>query len=86
MTAKTASAEAVSSPLYTLEQVCERTTLGKSSVYQLIAEGKFPRPIRLKPHASRWERIAVDAWLDSRIREHTEGREPYSTAPEPEAA
>ena len=80
MAAKAASTEAVRSPLYTLDQVCERTTLGKTSIYNLVREGRFPKPVPLLPHASRWVRVQVDSWVQARIREAAEGLEPYSMA------
>ena len=80
MTAKTPSAEVITSALYTIDQVCERTTLGKSSIYELVKQGRFPKPVRLMAHASRWVRADVDAWVQSRIREAAENLEPYSTA------
>ena len=73
MTAKAHSAEVIKSPLLTIDQVSELTSLGKSSIYELIKQGKFPKPVRLMAHASRWERAKVEAWVAARIREAAEG-------------
>lgn len=50
------------------EQVERRVGLGKSAIYKLIAEGDFPRPLRLTPGAVRWRVEEVDAWLATRER------------------
>ena len=80
MTAKAPTAEVIKSPLLTIVQVCELTSLGKSSIYNLIKDGDFPKPVHLLAHSSRWVRADVEAWVQARIREAAEGLEPYSTA------
>ena len=44
-----------------------RTGFSKSTIYNLIREGKFPRPIALGPRAVAWPMEQVDAWINSRI-------------------
>lgn len=39
--------------------------LGKSKIYALIAEGRFPRPYKLAPKAARWSEREILAWIDS---------------------
>ena len=46
-----------------------RTALSRSSIYKLVAAGKFPRPIRLGPRSVGWIEAEVDEWLDRRIAE-----------------
>lgn len=41
--------------------------LGKSKIYALIAEGRFPRPYKLSTKAARWSEREVLAWIE-RIR------------------
>ena len=55
------------SPLLTIDQVCARTTLGRTSIYSLVQKQLFPQPVKLTAKASRWERAAVDAWVQARI-------------------
>src|SRR3546814_10047145 len=44
-----------------LPEVCRRVGLGKSMIYEMIREGRFPAPYKLSPFASRWsEREIVD--------------------------
>ena len=40
--------------------------LSKARIYEMVAAGEFPRPIRLGPRAVGWRRSDVEAWLDSR--------------------
>lgn len=51
-----------------MQGVCEKVGLGRSSIYELIAQGQFPRPFRLTPggRAVGWFEADLDAWLMSR--------------------
>ena len=51
-----------------MQSVCEKVGLGRSSIYELIAQGQFPRPFRLTPggRAVGWFEADLDAWLMSR--------------------
>lgn len=42
------------------------TGLARSTLYDLMARGEFPRPIRLTGKAVGWEAEAIDAWIASR--------------------
>ena len=44
-------------------QVCARTGLSKSTIYELVAKGRFPGPIRISGRATGWIEAEVDAWL-----------------------
>jgi prophage regulatory protein len=56
-----------------LRQVKERTGLSKSTIYEAIAEGKFPAAVALLAggKASGWFEDAVDAHLDARLADPT---------------
>lgn len=41
------------------------TGLGRSALYQRIAEGTFPAPVRLSSRCARWNAGSVTAWLES---------------------
>ena len=47
-----------------------------STLYELIAAGRFPRPFKLVPggRASGWLESAVDAWVDARASGKKEDR------------
>lgn len=52
-----------------LPAVKARTGLSRSTIYQRIGEGQFPRPVKLGPRAVGWLETDVDAWLDARIQQ-----------------
>ena len=41
------------------------TALSKSALYSMMAEGAFPRPVRVGPHAVRWRWEDVMAWIEA---------------------
>jgi prophage regulatory protein len=41
--------------------------LQRSQIEQLIAEGKFPRPVKLSPHRKGWLQAELIAWQQQRI-------------------
>jgi len=54
-----------------LPDVMRRTGLSRSLVYKLIADGTFPRQIKLTKHASGWDERAIDTWINDRIAAST---------------
>lgn len=42
------------------------TGLGRSTIYRLMAERKFPSPVRLGPRAVAWRRTDLDEWSEAR--------------------
>lgn len=47
----------------------ERATgLSRSTIYCMIADGQFPKPIKLGKRAVGWTEASVVAWLDSRAQ------------------
>lgn len=59
----------VGSTLLRLGRVCEIVGLARSTVYYLIANGRFPRPIQVSTRAIRWNSADISAWVDARIRD-----------------
>lgn len=59
--------------LLKLDEVMRRVGLGKSMVYRLISEGKFPAPYKISPFASRWSEQEIVAWI-SEVKDGFEGR------------
>ncbi len=49
-----------------LRAVCEVTGLSRSTVYRLVSDGGFPKPVRLGPQSVGWRVSEVDEWLESR--------------------
>ncbi|WP_394270644.1 helix-turn-helix transcriptional regulator [Qipengyuania sp.] len=55
--------------LQTVDQVAEKLTISKASVWRYAArDPEFPKPIKLSPGCSRWRADEVDAWLETRER------------------
>ncbi|MBK7531509.1 AlpA family transcriptional regulator [Piscinibacter sp.] len=46
--------------------VMRMTGLGRSTIYRLIAEHKFPSPVRLGPRAVAWRSSDLDEWSEAR--------------------
>ena len=44
----------------------ELTGLSRASIYRLIAEGEFPRPVRVSATAVRWRASDIAVWIQSR--------------------
>lgn len=51
--------------LIRLSEVKQRVGLGKTLIYEMISEGRFPKPYKLTPAAARWSAREVDAWIAS---------------------
>lgn len=57
---------AASPPLLRMPIVMQMTGLGRSTIYRMIAESKFPRPVRLGERAVAWRRTDLDRWSQAR--------------------
>lgn len=58
--------------LVRLSEVCHRVGLGKTRIYQLIADGEFPAPYKISG-ASRWSEAELVEWI-YRVKDGFEGR------------
>lgn len=47
-------------------EVEARTGLGRSTIYAMMAQGAFPKPIKLGARAVAWPESEIAAWLESR--------------------
>jgi len=52
-----------------LAQVKDRTTFGKTAIYDRIKQGTFPAPLRLSHRCSRWREDEVNNWILGLSRE-----------------
>lgn len=50
-----------------LKEVMVMTGLGRSTIYKLQAEGKFPKSIPLSERAIGWYAFEVEAWLQEKL-------------------
>lgn len=46
--------------------VMRMTGLGRSTIYRLVADRRFPSPVRLGPRAVAWRRADLERWSDAR--------------------
>lgn len=54
--------------LISLAQVKEITGLGKTMIYRLIRQGKFPQQFKPGGYASRWSEAEVCNWREAQRR------------------
>ena len=45
----------------------ERSGLGRSTIYDYMARGLFPQPIRLGERAVGWRESDINSWIESRL-------------------
>ena len=55
--------------LIKLKTVMECTGLARSTVYKFIAEGRFPKPVKLGPRMVAWVEGEIQQWILERIGE-----------------
>lgn len=60
--------------LLRLPEVIRTCGLARSSIYDLIAAERFPRPVPLTATARAWRSDEVDAWIADRIAARDAGR------------
>ena len=51
-----------------LPAVLATVGVSKGRIYAWMAEGKFPRPVRLGVRAVGWRKSEINEWLESRPR------------------
>lgn len=60
--------------LLTINEVCERTRLSRSTIYNLIKKGSFPRQIT-EGRSSRWLLGEVFGWVDEKAKARCQSRD-----------
>lgn len=55
------------STILRLPTVKARTGLSRSTIYQRVAQGSFPKPVNLGARAVGWIDAEIDAWLSAQI-------------------
>lgn len=68
--------------LLRLPQVQEVTGLGKTKIYELQSQGRFPRSVKITAYSVGWVESEVQDWVASRIgtrRRWSTGRPPGRT-------
>ena len=49
-----------------IQDVCDYTTLCRSSVFKMVAANEFPQPLKLSYKVVAWQREDIDKWLASK--------------------
>jgi len=57
----------MSTELLTLTEVCKRVRLGKTSVYELMKQGIFPKQVLISAKKVVWVGSEIDAWIEETI-------------------
>lgn len=50
-----------------LPLVIERTGLSRSTIYEHISNGNFPKQVPLGPHSVGWVENEISAWIEAKI-------------------
>ena len=50
-------------------EVCARTGLSRSYLFDLEAQGRFPARVKLSERTAAWVESEVSAWIEARIAE-----------------
>lgn len=55
-------------------EVENMTGLSRSTIYQRMAAGAFPKPVRLGPQRVGWISTEISQWIEDRVTERDMGR------------
>lgn len=50
-----------------LAEVRNRVPYSRSTIYQLVTQGRFPKPINLGARAVAWLESDIDEWIAARV-------------------
>ena len=48
-------------------EIEKRTGLKRSTIYEKIKAGTFPKPVKLGARAVAWPEAEINAWMENRI-------------------
>ena len=54
-----------SNQLLRINEVCQLTSVAKSTLNLWVARGKFPKPILLSPTIKVWKESTVQEWVET---------------------
>ncbi len=57
-----------------IKEVIEKTSIGRTKLYEMMDAGDFPRSIKLGARSVGWVETEVDGWIKSRIMERDQIR------------
>lgn len=51
----------------TPKQVCEKIALSRATLDRMVAQGRFPKPMKLTERRMAYEAQAVEAWMAEQV-------------------
>lgn len=57
----------MSTRILAIDEVLERTSFSRRTLYNEISEGRFPKPVQLTTRRVGWPETDVEAFLSSKI-------------------
>jgi prophage regulatory protein len=58
----------VASALIRLPVVMSRTGISRSTLYALIKDGRFPKPVKIGARMSAWVETEINQWIEDVTR------------------
>jgi prophage regulatory protein len=55
--------------LLRLKQVMDTTGLGRSSIYNYMKEGTFPKQVKITTNLAEWVESEIEEWVKQKIKE-----------------
>jgi len=49
-----------------IRQVASKINLGRSTIYRMMAAGKFPKPFQIMSNRNAWIESDIDKWLSEK--------------------
>ena len=62
--------------LLRLKNVMDITGLGRSSIYNYMKEGTFPKQVKITANLSAWVESEIEDWIIERIAERDDDKSP----------
>lgn len=56
----------------TLDEVMDRTSLKKTTIYTLMNKNEFPQSISISANRSAWLESEIDEWIENKINKQRE--------------
>ncbi|KKM04035.1 hypothetical protein LCGC14_1768270 [marine sediment metagenome] len=57
--------------LIKLKEVIEKTSLGRSTIYEFMAKETFPKQVLLGAKSVAWLESEVDDWIEEKVRKRS---------------
>ena len=71
MQAPSTTAQQFQTALIRRPEVEKRTALSRSRIYDLMKQGKFPKPVQLGAMSVAWLEIEIHEWIAARIADRS---------------